>query len=712
MSLIKNNISLYFLLFFFSWSFAQEESTTIDSTKTEALTEVVVTGQYNPRSIKKSVHNVIVINRKQIEQVAANNLADLLNYNLNLNIIPNAQTGRSTISFFGLDAQYFNILIDNIPLVSDNGLGNNIDLTQINLDDIERIEIVEGAMGVEYGANAVSGVINIISKKSMANDWSINAYLQEETVSDEYALFNEGRHIQSLSIAHNINENWYAKIGANRNDFAGFFNHKKGKDYYKNDGLRGYEWLPKQQLTTNAIVNYKGDNFRLLYKFEYFNEQINFYDASVRPNINIGNQTSNPSATDKIFTTNRFVNNINIDGNLNSGANYNVAVSYQQQERDLNAFNYFILSEERSNETDETYQSSKVWFSKGAIGNLVQSDFYNFQLGYEARYIEGFDTQATGDVSQQDKTNTQTNLAFYGSAEFNLSDKFSLRPGVRYEYNSLFNSKIMGSFSARYLLNHGFELRGNVGTSYRVPDFEELYYYLVDSNHDVRGNTSLKPENGYSAFINLKKRSLLNEVSLINNLKFSYVDVSDRIDLAVVNTSPLQYQFINIDKFKLWGLSLENSLKYNELSFNVGATFQGISRINSNEVNGNSDYLYNFQVNTSASYFVKSWQTAFTILLKYNGEQEQYIGSGMDTNGNSTFSKAKTDAYTWLDASLRKSFFDNKIDLTLGGRNLLDVTNVNVNNVDSGSSHSANNQSLLLGYGRSFYLKLLYHLNF
>ncbi|MBU2920486.1 TonB-dependent receptor [Winogradskyella psychrotolerans] len=712
MSLNKNKITIYFSIIFFSWAFSQKRETTVDSTKTESLDEVVVTGQYNPTSIKKSVHNVIVINRKQIEQVAANNLADLLNFNLNLTIIPNAQTGRSTISFFGLDSQYFNILVDNIPLVSDNGLGNDIDLTQINLDDIERIEIVEGAMGVEYGANAVSGVINIITKKSIANDWRIQAYIQEETVSDEYAWFDEGRHIQSFSVAHNINEKWMAKIGANRNDFAGFLNQRQGQDYYQNDGLRGYEWLPKQQLNTNALINYKDNNFRVLYKFEYFNEQINYYDAAVRANIDTQNQTSNPSATDRIFTTNRFVNNLNIDGNLNSGANYNIALSYQQQERDLNEFNYFILSKERSNESDETYQSSKVVFSKATIDNLVKSDFYNFQLGYEARYIEGFDTQATGDVTQQDKTNTQTNSAIFGSSELSFSDKFSLRPGIRYEYNSLFKSKLMGSLSARYLMDHGFELRANVGTSYRTPNFEELYYYFVDSNHDVQGNENLNPENGFSAFVNLKKRSWLNELSLVNNLKLSYVDVSDRIDLAVVNTTPLQYQFINIDKFKLWSLSLENTLKVDNLAFNLGATFQGISRINNNEVNGNDDFLYNFQVNTSASYFVEPWNTSFSLLLKYNGEQEQYIASGSDTDGNSTFSKVTTDAYSWLDASVKKSFLDNKINITLGGRNLLDVTSVNVSNTATGGTHTTSSNALLLGYGRSFYLKLLYNLNF
>lgn len=141
MSLNKNYISL-FNTSCQSHTFPQD--IVKDSIKAEELTEVVITGQYNTQSIKKSVHNVTVIKRELIESQAANNLADLLSFYLNLTVIPNGQTGKSRVSFFGLDSQYFNILVDNIPLVSVNGLGNNIDLTQINLDDIERLEIAEG----------------------------------------------------------------------------------------------------------------------------------------------------------------------------------------------------------------------------------------------------------------------------------------------------------------------------------------------------------------------------------------------------------------------------------------------------------------------------------------------------------------------------------------------------------------------------------------
>ncbi|MFD2551384.1 TonB-dependent receptor plug domain-containing protein [Bizionia sediminis] len=686
----------------------------VDTSQTETLREVVITAQYNPQSIKKSVHNVKVINRQQIESQAANTIADLLNFNLNLNVIPNAQTGKSTISFFGLDAQYFTILVDNIPLVSDSGVGNNIDLTQINLDDVEQIEIVEGAMGVEYGANAVSGVINIITKKSSNTKWSVQTAIQEETVGNEYAWFHKGRHIQLVNIAHNINNKWFARAGFNRNQFAGFLDTKQGENYYQNNGLRGYSWLPKTQLNTNALVNYKSEVFNLNYRFDYFNEHLNFYDSTVRPNINIASQTSNPSATDKIYTTNRFVNNLNVSGKFKSGAHYKAAFSYQQQEQQLNTFNYFILTHEKSNETDQTYQSTKVFFSNGAVNNLVKNDRFNFQLGYEARFIEGFDTQATGAQTQGAKSESVYSLAGYASAEYKFSDKISVRPGTRFEYNSQFNSKITGSLSARYLMKNGFELRAELGSSYRTPSFEELYYYFVDSNHDVRGNANLKPENGYSAFLNLKKRSWFQQKSLINEFKLSYISLDNKIDLAIVNTLPLQYQFINIDAYKLIGATLDNRIKSGHWTFSLGATLQGISRELNNEANAKNDFLYALQLNSSASYQVPKWATTFTLLYKYNGAQDNFIASGaVDADGNNLFTKQTLEAYSWLDASVRKSFFSDAFQLTLGARNLLNITTVNITNTLTNSgTHNGTNQNITLGYGRSFYLKLLYNFKF
>src|SRR5690606_18323 len=252
----------------------------IDDTRLE---ELVITGQFEPQSIKKSVHNVRVISKEDIKNLAANNLSDILNQYLNINVTSNSQTGKSSSSLFGLDSQYFKVLVDNIPIVSDTGLGTNIDLTQINLDNVERIEIIEGAMGVTHGANAVSGILNIITKKNSKHDWELSASIQEETVGKEYAFFEKGRHIQNFKIGHNFLDNWYVSVGANRNDFRGFFNGKEGKDYPENDGKRGVDQLLKDQLTTNATVGYEKNDTRIFYKFDYLNETVTYYNPVVVP---------------------------------------------------------------------------------------------------------------------------------------------------------------------------------------------------------------------------------------------------------------------------------------------------------------------------------------------------------------------------------------------------------------------------------------------
>ena len=219
--------AFYILISLMTFYNANSQVKVKDTVTTNQLDEVVITGQFEPQSIKKSVFNVRVITAKDIQNLAANNLSDVLNQYLNVTVRPSGVDGRSTVSLFGLDGRYFKIMVDNVPLVNEAGLGNNTDLSQINLNDIEQIEIVEGSMGVTHGANAVTGILNVITKKSSKDKWNISATTQEETVGKEFELFDKGRHIQSLKVSNAINNNWFVSVSGNRNDFQGFLDGKK-----------------------------------------------------------------------------------------------------------------------------------------------------------------------------------------------------------------------------------------------------------------------------------------------------------------------------------------------------------------------------------------------------------------------------------------------------------------------------------------------------
>ncbi len=110
-------------------------------------------------------------------------------------------------------------------------------------------------------------------------------------------------------------------------------------------------------------------------------------------------------------------------------------------------------------------------------------------------------------------------------------------------------------------------------------------------------------------------------------------------------------------------------------------------------------------MNANISYTIPKWKTTFSTYYKFTGKTQQYISS---TDG---YVLSEIEPYSWLDASVRKTFWGNKIELTLGARNLFNIDNINQTNVNQSGGHSVSSQ-VLLAYGRSYFLKAVYNLNF
>lgn len=717
---MKKLLSFVFLSGFVFSGFSQEnENRSSSLNQVQDLENVVLTGQYSPQSVNQSVFEVEVLSRQDIERMAGNTLEDVLKQNLNLNVVPNAGQGRSELEQFGFNSEYIKILVDGIPVVGDQGFGNAIDIAQINLDDIKQIEIVEGAMGVQYGANAVTGVINIITEKGSKYDWSITPYIQEETIGKEYNLSDQGRHIQSIKGSHNFSDQWYAEASFTRNDFRGLWGQKKGKHYFNptngHDGKRGYAWLPKEQNNLKGLLHYTGDNFQAFYKFEYFHEKTNRYAHDVQLNKNSATGTVRPTAHDEIFRTRRLYNHLNLRGKLLRRMNYNISLSYQKQNRNQEAFTYHLQSGEKSNKSRYDYNTQEGIFSRGTLSHLLPTDRYNLELGYEINRDKGI---ASGLSEQNSSTDTETNqlntYSGFVSAELHPSDRLALRPGFRYISTNKFADQYAFSFSGKYDFKNNYQLRAVVGSSPKTPNFEQLYFYLVDSNHNIQGNEALNPEQGKSAFLHFKKKISFKNSTIVYRPKLStwYLDVKDKIDLIITDTSPLTYTYHNIDKYTTWGVAFRNKLSYGPLHLGLGFSLNGQSKELKGEENYKDDFLYSFQLNANLAYQVPKWNTVFSTYFKYNGKQYQYV-SDVDDQGKTQFHKDQQDGYGWLDASVKKSFFANQFEITLGVRNLLDITAIqSTSDTGAGDVHNNGSNTLLMGYGRSYFLKLLYNLNF
>jgi len=686
--------------------FSQEVN--MDSLKVTKLSEVVVTAQIEPQSLKKSVHNVKVISAQDIANLGANNLGDILNQYINITVRPSSNSGKSTVSMFGLDAGYFKILVDNVPLVNEGGLGNNTDLSQINLNDIEQIEIIEGSMGVTHGANAVTGILNIITKKSTKEKWSIVATIQEETVGKEFSLFDKGRHIQNLKISHNITDNWFVSIGSNRNDFRGFLGDKKGENHTVNDGTRGYSWLPKEQWQNNMLLSYKKNNFRVFYKFEWFDEVINFYGSAAQSGYN-SQYGSYKYGDDQRFYSTRFYHHLNAVGKLFSQLNYNISLSHQYQKREVEDFRYNISDDVELNNTKQKDQSMEVYYSTGTLSNFFKNKKVDFQLGYETIKNIGFAIVDEENNQKKEVSKSIDNIDFFAISEIQLTDSFSIKPGVRYSFQSLFENQYAISLGNRLLLPKKYEIRASIGKSYRTPTFIELYSQIIFDGHYFVGNENLIPETSTSYEASIKKQiDLTPEIDLKTNFMMSYLNVDDRITSALTGfegATPI-YEYINISKFKSINFALSNTIQLENWKFSLGGSLTGISRTIENlEFSSDDKFLYNFNLNSSLSYTLPKWRTTFSTYYKFTGKTQQYVST---TDG---YVLSEIESYSWLDASIRKLFYKDRIELTIGARNLLNINNVNQSNLNQGAGHAVSSQ-VLLAYGRSYFFKLTYNLNF
>ncbi|MDO4228819.1 MAG: TonB-dependent receptor [Capnocytophaga sp.] len=707
LSNIAKTYKLVFIIIFYSqYNFSQER--TEEKDKVIDLEEVVVSStQIQPQSLKKSINNVRVITQQDIVRLGAVNLADVLNQYINITVLPDDETGRSTISMFGLGANYFKVLVDNIPLVNESGLGNNIDLSQINLDDIEQIEIIEGSMGVTHGANAVSGILNIITKRKFQHQTEINFSIQEESAGNEYNFSDKGRHIQAFKASHNINTHWAASFGVNRNNFNGFLGDRQGKLHLASDALRGYKWLPRENILSNAMINYSKNRISLFYKFEYMTEQIDYYDRQVKQRYSdiLG---SYRYGDDRRYFTDRLYNHLNSSGRFKD-FNYNISASYQIQSRKQEDFSYNITHNLETNNSTKKDQEMKVFLSTGSISNFIKNEMFNVQLGYDITVNKGFSLISDVGHTTKEVSKYVNNYDAYINTDVNLTSRFSLRPGFRYSFQELFDNQYAYSLGVRQLFDNGLEARASIGKSYRTPSFTELYFKMIFDGHHFTGNEELTPEQSFSTEMSFKKTTLFNnpQTKLYNNLILSHINIKDRITSAFIGfegATPV-YKYINISSYKLFNLSSTNQFTHNNLDLNLGASLSWISQIiDNNEYKTDDRYFFRMNFNGSASYTFPKWDTTLTVFYKYLGASNQWIG------GVGGYNISEVEATNWLDASVQKSFANRKFEISLGVKNILNVTEAGVSRTGVSGQH-VDTSSLFLSNGTSYFVKLIYNLN-
>ena len=204
--LLLNSI-ICFIFFISTNSYSQSNDTT--DYLSEIINEVVITAQITEINKEDAIQNIKVIGSDILSSGLFENLSDVLKYSSIFNITQDNILG-SSIVLQGVSGQGVKILIDDVPVIG--RINGNIDVSQISLSNVERIEIVEGPLSVYYGTDALAGTINIITKKDYPKGLRSNINTYYESV---------GRYNADISLSYNLkNQTLFSSIG--RNYFSGW----------------------------------------------------------------------------------------------------------------------------------------------------------------------------------------------------------------------------------------------------------------------------------------------------------------------------------------------------------------------------------------------------------------------------------------------------------------------------------------------------------
>lgn len=654
------------------------------SDSAKLLGEVVVTGQYKPQSVKNSVYQVKVISKERIQKQAATKLQDVLNNELNIRFSQDPALGGSNISMMGLSGQNVKILIDGMPMVGRQGTSNEININQIDINSIERIEIIEGPMSVIYGADALAGVINIITKKTSAAKLSVTARVHEETVGKEYGV-QQGIHNQYLSLGWR-HKKWEVGGSFGYNYFGG----------WKGDSTnRELAWHWKDQLIANGYIGYTTSRFNIRYRIDGLDEIITNPGNFTEKQLEAGDSV----AHDQEYLSRRVMQQLQASYFVNSNLSFQAQAAYTDFRRQT-------FSTVLSQNTGKLSLDPKT-------GSQTVDNFTGFTFRGTALYRisslvalqPGVDINIESGEGERLKTgrNEISDYAFFVTSEITPSENVSLRPGLRFIKNSVYNAPpVIPSINAKFVLSKNLDLRVSYARGFRSPSLRELYFNFFDANHQLLGNPDLKAETSHSVTGSLTwKKVNPKQVAYTTILGVFYNDVDNMIDYASTPGNPTLFMLTNVSNSKTAGANFSTIAKYKQWNISAGASYTGFYNTYSEDDKSLPTLQWSAEANAGIGYTFSKIGLDANLFYKFTGKRPQYVLK------DQAIVQSELEGFHMADFTLNKKLF-RYFTINAGIRNLFDVVNIS-STVDPGGSSHTTGVGRSIAYGRSYFAGLLFN---
>lgn len=629
------------------------------------MSEFVVTAQLKPEKADKSIYKINVINSRQIERKAATNLTDLLSSESNMRISQGGVLGTS-LSLQGLTGENVKFLVDGVPVVG--RLNGNIDLNQLNLYNVDHVEIIEGPMSVIYGSNAIAGVVNIITKENKTSSLTAfaNAYFESVGVYN----FNAGASL------HRKNNNF--SLDLSRNFFDG---------YSTADSVRSMQWKPKRQYNANAYYLYSGSKTRIKLSIQAFDELLQDKGDLQKPYYE--------TAVDNNFHTIRQTSKVETSYNISPNRQISLVGAYSTYVRKREVYqNDLTLLEKKLAGGDTTAVGSyllRAWYNRNYSNQKL-----NYQVGFDGNFEKNEGQRILGGTQQIG------DYAGFVSMKYDPTKNISLQPGARFIYNTKYNAPVVYSLNVKYGVTANTSVRATYARGFRAPSVKELYLDFVDINHNLHGNPVLQAEYSHNVNLNFSYNRETPKAYWNTDIGLFYNFVDNTIWLFQVGNDITTYTYGNVSKFISRGIQANTTISiYPKITLKGGVSHVGRRFPDNTADVADKKFHYSTDFNAMITYTLERYNASITGNYKYTGRFPQLTPDG-------TFKNDYVQGYSSLDITLMKSFLQNRFSISIGGKNLLDVKDVQAGIVNSGA-HSSSDGASRVAWGRTAFIKLTYN---
>lgn len=556
------------------------------------LDAVVVTATRTENDVKNVPASTQIITSSDIKKSGATNVRDAITDFANITMTKKVRGGGHEIIVRGMSTNKSLIMVNGHRVANEadgSGLGNANALDRINVDNIEKIEIVKGPSSALYGSEAMGGVINIITKSSKEAEVRTGLVNSSEDFTNWWHL--DSGEIGKFSATLDMRFNKIRRDGDDTDFLTDSFGTAQTYNFNANYHFNDHNYL-------NFYVDHYTQNLkRDLYTHKRDNIKVNFPEK-MRP-MGQASMTGEGSMEDALANYHYKQQTYGLSWNGKTARNDWQIQTYLSKfdwESDIrysgmqfkghvpaglspmtgrmwdSIFKGFMVGDSGEYKNDVNVNSNKIFVIEGRNSTKIND---NHRITYGAEYIKNtvkgtnfgddnqFGVTHIGSVSKNGVTKEISEkeidtYAAYLQDEINYG-KWFIVPAIRYDHHENFGSHTSPKLGLTYKANDTFRVKANYGKGFKAPTIQNLYCKLVTHMGQagiitVNPNANLRPETSNSWDVGVEKEWGKISTSLV------YFDTKLENMITTEKIVDKIYRCINVGNVRVKGI--EHTLGY------------------------------------------------------------------------------------------------------------------------------------------------------